>query len=352
MVEKVLASFSIKYLQVLDESGKADESLAPKLSEADLRKMYETMVLARKLDDAILKLQREGRCGTYASSLGQEGYQVASAMALDKGDYIVQYFRDLGAVLVQGLPPSMYIQYWMGDERAQQYPKTLNLTPISIPVSTQVPHAVGMAWAMKLKKQKSAVMVYLGDGATSKGDFHEALNFAGVFKLPVVFVINNNKFAISVPRSRQTAAQTLAQKAVAAGFEGIQVDGNDVFAVYRACKEALAKAREGKPMLIECDTYRMSDHTTADDATRYRPAEELAAWRKRDPIERLRKYMEGKGLWSQSYQQKLDAEFAAKVSQAIKSAESAPPPKPEEMFLSMYAQPTAALKEQMKDFKS
>jgi pyruvate dehydrogenase E1 component alpha subunit len=349
MVEKVLAEFSVKYLQVLDENGKAHED--PQVADGDVRKMYETMALARALDDRLLKLQREGRCGTYASSLGQEAYQVASAMALEKSDWMFQYFRDLGAVLIQGLPPSMYVQYWMGDERSQNYPKTLNLAPIAVPVSTQIPHAVGAAFAMKLKKQKAAVMVYFGDGATSKGDFHESLNFAGVFKLPVVFVINNNQYAISVPRSRQSAAKTLAQKAIAYGFEGIQVDGNDVFGVHMACKDALKKAKEGAPSLIECYTYRMSDHTTADDSSRYRSQEELAEWRKRDPIERLRKYMEAKGLWTQSYQQRVDADVAKKVEQAVKAAESAAPPKPEEMFLSMYAKPTAALQEQMKDFQ-
>lgn len=352
MAEKILERFSVKYLQVLDENGKVDESLAPKLLDSDIRRIYETMVLARALDDRILKLQREGRCGTYSSSLGQEGYQVGSAFALEKGDWMVPYFRDLGAVLLHGLPPSLYLLYWMGDERGQQYPQALNLTPIAIPVSTQIPYAAGMAWALKLRKQNSAVLAYCGDGATSKGDFHEALNFAGVFKLPLVVVINNNQYAISVPRSRQSASRTLAQKAIAYGFDGVQVDGNDALAVYKACREALARAREGKgPTLIEAYTYRMGDHTTADDASRYRSAEEVAAWRKRDPIERFRKWMEARGIWSQSYQQKVEAEVAKKVEQAVKSAESIEPPKPDDMFVYMYAQLTPRLQEQMKDFQ-
>jgi len=218
---------------------------------------------------------------------------------------------------------------------------------VSIPVGTQVPHAVGFAWAAKLKGDKIAVLVYFGDGATSEGDVHEGMNFAGVFKVPVVLLCQNNQWAISVPRSRQTAAATLAQRAFSYGFEGLQVDGNDVFAVYKATTEALDKARAGKgPTLIECVTYRMGDHTTSDDALRYRMKQELEEWGKRDPIERLRKYMNGIGLWNDDYEKTVYAEAAENVRNAIEKFESVKPPEIRDLFDWTYEQLPPNLKEQ------
>ncbi len=212
-------------------------------------------------------------------------------------------------------------------------PADLNVFPICVSVGTHIPHAVGAALAAKLSSDPVAVVCYVGDGATSKGDFHEGLNLAGVFKVPAVFICQNNQWAISVPVARQTAAATLAQKAWAYGFEGVQVDGNDVFAVYRATRQALEKARSGGgPTFIECHTYRLGDHTTADDASRYRPATELEAWRSRDPILRLRRYMEQKGLWSEAYGAEVQQRAEARIDEAVHKAESAPPPEPGEMF--------------------
>jgi pyruvate dehydrogenase E1 component alpha subunit len=245
----------------------------------------------------------------------------------------------------------MILQYWAGDERGSLIPEGLNDFPITIPVGTQIPIAVGAAWAAKLNGNQSAVMAYLGDGATSKGDFHEGLNFAGVFAVPVVFVCQNNQWAISVPLKRQTAAKTLAQKAIAYGFSGIQVDGNDIFAVYRATKDALEQAREGLgPTLIECVTYRMGDHTTADDAARYRGRDEVELWRKRDPIERLKKYMEEQSLWSKSYDQALYSEAKEKVEQAVHEQENFPPPDPRDIFRFTFHELTAELEEQLESF--
>src|SRR5918996_5952909 len=268
MPKKTVQSFSVEWLQILDENGNCDEELRPPLAREDIKKLYEWMVLARVFDEKAFKLQREGRLGTYASILGQEAAQVGSAFALRAGDWMFPSFREPGASLVRGLPMRMILQYWAGDERGSIIPQGQNDFPISIPVATQIPIGAGVAWGAKYKGDNIAVLVFLGDGATSKGDFHEGLNAAGVFSLPVVFFCQNNQWAISVPLKRQTAAETLAQKAIAYGFPGIQVDGNDVFAVYSATDQALKRARAGQgPTFIEAVTYRIGDHTTADDAS-------------------------------------------------------------------------------------
>jgi pyruvate dehydrogenase E1 component alpha subunit len=351
MPKKLIETFSVEWLQILDEDGNCDEELLPPLSYEQVKKLFEWMVLARTFDEKAFKLQREGRLGTYASILGQEAAQIGSAFALRPTDWMFPAFREPGASFVRGLPMHMILQYWAGDERGSQIPEGLNDFPISIPVATQIPIAVGVALAAKSKGDPIAVMAFMGDGATSKGDFHEGLNFAGVFSAPVVFVCQNNQWAISVPLRRQTAAKTLAQKAFAYGLPGIQVDGNDVFAVYRAATEALTRAREGKgPSLIECVTYRVGDHTTADDASRYRSREEVERWKQKDPIERLRKYMEKGGLWSKSYDQAVRLESKEKVEQAVHEQESFPPPDPRDIFRFTFQDLTAELKEQMDRF--
>ncbi len=352
MPRTTLDTFSVERLQVLDEQGQCDDALRPALAENDIKKLFQYMVLARTFDDKAFKLQREGRLGTYASILGQEAAQVGSAFALQPGDWMFPAFREPGASIVRGLPPRMILQYWAGDERGSLIPNELNDFPITIPVGTQIPIAVGAAMGAKYLADPIAVMAYMGDGATSKGDFHEGLNFAGVFSAPVVFVCQNNQWAISVPLKRQTAAKTIAQKAFAYGFTGIQVDGNDVFAVYHAVDEALRRAREGKgPTLVECMTYRLGDHTTADDASRYRNDAEVAEWKQKDPIERLRKYMERQGLWNKSYDQSVRSEAKAKVEQAVHEEENFPPPDPQDIFLFTYQDLTTELNEQMETFR-
>lgn len=309
----------------------------PKLTPKQLKEIYGLMVLARVFDDIALKLQREGRILTYASLLGQEAAQVASAYALRDDDWFVTTYRDHAVWFTRGLPMENLYMYWAGDERGMKF-TGLKALPPAIPIGSHIPHAVGLAWAEKMKGTKNAAIVYFGDGATSKGDFHEAMNFAGVFKVPCVFLCENNQWAISVPRSRQTASETIAQKAEAYGFEGVLVDGNDVFAVYKATQDALAKARAGKgPTLIEAYTYRLESHTTADDWHRYRSEKEVAEWRKKDPVDRLRKYMESKKIWSEKEEREFQEKAKTQVSEAVKKFESVPSPKEEDMFRYIYS---------------
>jgi pyruvate dehydrogenase E1 component alpha subunit len=347
MVKRELYSFSVDYLQILDEEGNADDTLMPNISDSDIIKLYEIMNLVRAFDIKAFALQRQGRIGTYAPVIGQEASQVGSAFAVNNKDWLFPTFRENGALITRGYPMHMVLQYWGGDERGQKVPVDMNIFPIAVPVSTQIPHALGAAWASKLKGDGAAAVCYLGDGATSKGDFHESLNFAGVFKVPCVFIAQNNQWAISVPRKKQTASETLAQKAIAYGFEGLQVDGNDIFAVYKAVNEALQKAREGNgPTLIECFTYRISDHTTSDDAKRYRKAEEVEGWKKKDPITRLQKFLQKRNLWTKDYEEKLQQRAVQQIDKAVLSYESLVPAKPEEIFDYTYAKKPKKLEEQ------
>ena len=351
MAEKIIGSFSVKRLDVLDENGNADDALMPALPDEEIRKIYEMLVLVRTFDQRALNLQREGRIGTYAPILGQEATQIGTAFALEPRDWIFPTFRENGVYIAVGHPPYKILQYWGGDERGMRTAASLNIFPVSIPVASHIPHATGAAMAAKYRGDKIAVAAYFGDGATSKGDFHEALNFAGVFKLPVVFICENNQWAISVRREQQSAAETIAQKAVAYGFEGIQVDGNDVFAVYRATKEAAEKARRGEgPTLIECFTYRMADHTTADDASRYRPKEEVERWKAKDPVVRLERYMQMKGLWNEEYGKEVAGKGKTAADEAVKQAEALDKPDPRDMFTHTYGTLTQRQKREMRDF--
>lgn len=351
MPERVVESFAIKRLEVLDERGNIDSSLAPSLTDDEIKRIYELLVLSRSFDQRALALQREGRLGTYPSLLGQEASQVGSAFAAEKSDWIFLTFREAGAYITTGFPLHLLFQYWGGDERGMKIPDGLNIFPLCIPVGTQIPHAVGAAMAAKHRKDRVAVLVYFGDGGSSKGDFHEGMNMAGVLKLPVIFLCQNNQWAISVPREQQTASKTIAQKAYAYGFDGIQVDGNDVFAVYKATHDAVQKAKEGGgPTLIECDTYRVADHTTADDASRYRQKEQTEIWKARDPILRLRLFMEKKGLWTDAYQKDLEGRSKEAVDKAVQTAESAGPPDPRDLFTYTYASLSQRQSRQLKDF--
>ncbi|MDA8091445.1 MAG: pyruvate dehydrogenase (acetyl-transferring) E1 component subunit alpha [Nitrospiraceae bacterium] len=351
MPEKTIGSFEIKRLEILDEEGNADKSIMPALSIEELKNLYEMMHLSRAFDERALSLQREGRLGTYASIRGQEAAQVASAFAAERTDWIFPSFRETGAQITAGYPMHMLFQYWSGDERGMKCPEELNIMPVCVPVGTHLPHAAGAAMALKIKGEKKAVLAYFGDGATSKGDFHEAFNIAGVFRAPAVFICQNNQWAISVPLSRQTAAATLAQKALAYGFEGIQVDGNDAFAVYKASKAAIEKAKAGGgPTFIECFTYRISDHTTADDSSRYRPAGELEQWKARDPIKRLRLYMEKEGIFSAEFQKQVEENAGKKINEAFHKMEEIGPPPVSDMFAYTYKEPSRREARQMRDF--
>lgn len=333
MPKTTLASFQIDRLSILDPNGKADQQLLPDLSDSQLLQLYELLSYTRMADQRALDLQREGRLGTYPASLGQEAAQVGSGFALQPQDWVFPAFRELGVFLSLGHPLELIYRYWTGDERGQQTPEGLNIFPMCIAVGTHILHAAGAALAAKYRGDDAVMVAYLGDGGTSKGDFHEALNMAGVYRLPLVVICQNNHWAISVSRQAQTASQTLAQKAIAHGIPGLQVDGNDVLAVYRATSEALERARNGEgPSFIECDTYRMSDHTTADDARRYRDPQEVEEWRERDPLLRMRRYLEQLRLWSSGDQEQLELSLKERITRAVGTAESATPPQPEEIF--------------------
>ena len=340
-------------VQLLNLEGEVvNEKDFPKISDGEVKKIYELMILSRVFDDVAIKLQREGRMLTYASLLGQEASQVGAAFALSKEDWSITGYRDHGVWITRDFPLEKLYQYWAGDERGMQIPKELNALPPVIPVGSQIPHAVGIAWANKFRRKKAAVLVYFGDGATSKGDFHEGMNFAGVFQVPCVFICQNNQWAISVPVSKQTKSETLAQKALAYGFEGILVDGNDIFAVYKTTKDAIEKAKAGKgPTFIECYTYRIESHTTADDWKKYRDSQEVQEWKKKDPVERLKKYMQKKGIWNEKYEEKVWGDAKEKVKQATNKFESVEVLKPQDMFQYIYKTPPEELKEQIKDFE-
>jgi pyruvate dehydrogenase E1 component alpha subunit len=335
-------------LQVLDESGRAAPGLEPRLSDQDLLRIYELMVLTRAADGKAVKLQRQGRLGTYGPSLGHEACQVGTAFPVRPDDIVFPYFRDLGLYLTLGYPLRDFYLYWMGNEAGLRTPEGMNLFSLAIPVASQIPHGVGAALAVKLQKKKVGVVTTFGDGATSEGDFHEALNFAGVFRTPSVFVCYNNQWAISTPLKKQTAAPTLAQKAVAYGFPGIVVDGNDVLAVYAAVNEGLVRARDGQgPSLIEAVTYRMSFHTTSDDATRYRSASELKEWEAKDPIRRLQAYLKGRSLWTDEVEKAVQDRATAAIEKAVEEAESVPPPPPEDVFRFMFKDMPPQLRDEL-----
>jgi pyruvate dehydrogenase E1 component alpha subunit len=340
-------------LRVLDEEGRAAADLDPGLPADILRTLYERMVGTRTADAKALKLQRQGRMGTYAPSLGHEAAQVGLAAAMSRDDWFFPYFRDIGLFLALGYPLADYYHFWMGNEAGLRTPEGLNIFPLAIPVGSQLPHAVGAGIAAKYRKLPIAVVATFGDGATSEGDFHEALNYAGVFHTPNVFFCLDNQFAISVPRARQSAAATLAQKAVAYGFAGVQVDGNDVLGVFAASREAVAKARSGGgPTLIEAYTYRMGDHTTSDDASRYRSRDEVRQWERRDPITRFRAYLQAKGLWSDAYESEVQARASDLVERSVAEAEARPPATPDDIFAYTYAAMPPDLEAQLAAIKA
>jgi len=342
-----------KMFQILKPDGTLHPDVKPPISDQETLQLYQKMVFIRLADQKALMLQRQGRMGTYAPIWGQEACQVGSAYILQGGDWVFPAFRELGATLMMGIPLKTIYLYWMGNEEGSRAPEGVNVAPVSIPVGTHPLHAVGVAWAAKIRGDKIVTISYFGDGATSKGDFHEAMNLAGVFKTPSIFFCQNNQFAISVPRKIQTASETIAQKAIAYGVDGIQVDGNDLFAVSTVTKEAVAKARSGGgSTLIEAVTYRFGPHTTADDPTKYRREDEIEPWKQLDPLVRLRLYLKGRGLWSDEVENRMTEEAQKEIDQAVKEAETVPVPELEEIFKYVYAEMTPQLKEQMEYLKS
>ncbi len=344
-------------VRVLDEDGGVVGDV-PDLDEDELVEMYRHMKLARHFDERAVSLQRQGRMGTYPPLSGQEGSQVGSAMALAEDDWMVPSYREHGAGVVRGLPLRDTLRYWMGDERGDEIPEDANIFTVAVPIASQIPHATGMAWAHKLQSDddpENAFLCYFGDGATSEGDFHEGLNFAGVFDTPNVFFCNNNQWAISVPRERQTASETLAQKAEAYGFDGIQVDGMDPLAVYSVTKQALDKAKnpdddELRPTMIEAVQYRYGAHTTADDPSVYREEEEVQRWKDKDPIPRLEGYLRDQDILDDERVEAIEASVKEEVADAIDAAEEYGDPDPQSMFENVYEEMTPELRKQAEQF--
>lgn len=341
-----------RMFQMLKPDGTLHPDLEAPISDQEVFNLYQKMVFIRLADQRALMLQRQGRMGTYAPIWGQEACQVGSAVLLQKGDWVFPAFRELGAALMMGVPLKTVFLYWMGNEEGSRAPEGIHMMPVSIPVGTHPLHAVGTAWAAKIRGDRIVTIAYFGDGATSKGDFHEAMNFAGVFKTPTLFFCQNNQFAISVPRKIQTASETIAQKAIAYGIDGIQVDGNDLFAIYVATQEAIEKARSGGgATFIEGVTYRFGPHTTADDPTKYRKEEEIESWKPLDPLNRLRFYLKERGLWNEDIENRITEVSQKEIDQAVQDAEAVPAPEVEDIFKYVYAEMTPQLKEQMEYLK-
>ena len=343
----------IEYLSILNDKGELDASLEPDIPEELLLKLHRAILLSRKFDERLLNLQRQGRIGTFPPITGQEAAQLGAIALLRPSDWMVPAFRESGAEIWRGRSLESVIIYYNGYSEGAEIPQDLKNLPISVPVGSQIPHAVGLGWAAKYRQSDDVVMTFFGDGATSEGDFHEGLNFAGVFQTPVIFVCQNNQWAISIPVAKQTRSKTLAQKALAYGLPGIQVDGNDILAVYAAAKEAVERARAGQgPTLIECITYRMAMHTTADDPKRYRSEKEVDMWRKRDPIVRFQKYLVDKGLLSENKIAGVESEVLQEIQAAIDGAEEQMKAfgDPIDMFEHAYARMPVYLKEQKEAF--
>ena len=336
----VIARFEVRRRSYLAPDGAPLRALPSFASDLDLlRALYRGMVLTRTFDLKAVALQRTGRLGTYAVSLGQEAVSIGVASAMHEADVLLPSYRDNAALLWRGVKMEEILLYWGGDERGNCSSGPPHDFPFCVPVGSQAPHAAGVAYAFRLRKEPRVAVCLFGDGATSKGDVWEAMNFAGVWKLPLVFVANNNQWAISVPLKLQTASATLAQKAIAAGFAGEQVDGNDVLAVRAAAEEAIAAARAGGgPRLIEAVTYRLGDHTTADDAARYRPPEEVQARWKEEPITRLRSYLVSRKAWGKSQEEQLAAECHERVEAAVERYLATGPRAPQTMFDHLYAE--------------
>jgi len=345
---------TIEYLSILDEHGDVDARLVPEIPDAELLELYQAMLLGRRFDERMLDLQRQGRIGTFPPIKGQEAAQIGSIFQLRRSDWLVPAFRETAAEIWRGRPMENILLYYNGYNEGTELPPAQRDLPISVPVGSQILHAAGLGYAARYRKTKEVVMTYFGDGATSEGDFHEGLNCAAVFQVPVVFICQNNQWAISIPLKRQTRSKTIAQKALAYGMPGIQVDGNDVLAVYVATKEAVDRARNGGgPTLIECVTYRLMMHTTADDPSRYRSEDEVELWRKKDPLTRFTLYLGRKGLLDDKQVQVFEQEVKSKIQTAVDKAERSMQElgDPVDMFEHMYAEMPPRLRAQREEVR-
>lgn len=347
----MLTEFPI--FQIVDENGRLiNEDYKDKITEDLVKKFYYNIVRIRTFDRKAISLQRQGRLGTYAPFEGQEASQVGSALALEKDDWIFPTYRDHGATLTFGASMVRTYLYWNGRVEGCVHEEGKKIFPPAVPIATQIPHAAGAAMAEKRKGTKNAVIAYFGDGATSEGDFHEGLNFASVFKAPVIFFNQNNGFAISVPIKKQMNSKTIAQKALAYDMPGVRVDGNDVFAVYFQTLEALDRARKGEgPTLIEAMTWRYGAHTTADDPTKYRDQSQSDIIREnRDPLLRVERFMKVNNFWDEDWVMKIKEETATEVEQAVKDMESYPKPNINDLFDNVFEKPTWTILKQKEEY--
>jgi pyruvate dehydrogenase E1 component alpha subunit len=337
--------------RMLDVEGHLPEGTDPGLPDDELIEAYRWMVFSRMLDERATSLQRQGRVGTYSAVYGQEASVLGSSFALDPArDWIVPQYRETPAILRHGYPLVAYLLYLLGNPLGGQVPEDVRVTPLQIALAAQLPHAAGLALGLKMQRVDGVVMTFCGDGASSEGDFHEACNFAGIVKAPVIFVLQNNGYAISTPRSKQTAAASFASRAQGYGFPGERVDGNDFLAVHAVAQRAVQRARSGGgPTLIESQTYRLYPHNTADDQSRYVPPEELAVRRKADPLPRFHAYLSGRGLVGEEQVSRWREEIDAELGEAVAAAERHPRPTPGQLFDHVYTRPPARLRRQRED---
>jgi pyruvate dehydrogenase E1 component alpha subunit len=342
-----------KIFRVMDDSGKIiNPSWKPPLTDKKIVDAYKFMQFARTADLMAVSYQRQGRMYTYPPNLGQEAIAAASGQVMKREDWLIPAFREMGAWILKGAKLKDIYLVWGGHEDGFRFSEAPNILPFSVPIASQLPHAVGIGYAIKYNKENKVVFAFVGDGGTSQGDFHEALNFAGVWKVPVVFIIQNNQYAISVPVEKQTASRSLAIKSIAYGIEGIQVDGNDYFAMYKTIDEAAKFARSGKgPVLIEAITFRQGAHTTSDDPTLYRSEAEEKKWKKKDPINRLGAYLISKKLWSLKKDQPLISQYKKEIEEQFSQSEKYPAYKLEDVFKYHFQDIPADLKKQQKEYE-
>ena len=348
-----------EFSAILREDGSVDKAREPAVDDAQLLKIYETMRLIRLVDEKCMNLQRQGRIGFYGTTTGEEAAVVGAAAALHGEDWVFPALRQSGIMLYRGFPLYKYFAHLFGNAESVEMGRSMpchysdrdvNVVSWSSCMATQLVHAVGAAYAAKLKQDGNVTIGFMGDGATSESDFHHALNFAGVWKTPSVFFCNNNQWAISVPISKQTASRSIAIKARAYGMPGVRLDGNDVLSVLVATQTAVARARAGDgPTLIEAVTYRINGHSTSDDPTRYRSDAEVESWRRRDPIDRFRKYLAKRGIWDDAKDAALTQRLNADIAEGVRRAEEADVPPTETLITEVYAEPTPNLRAQYAD---
>ncbi len=363
MSDAVVAERPQDMVQILSPDGTLlDESQDPRIPDETLLKIYRTMHLTRAFDERGMNLQRQGRIHFYLACTGQEAASIASTAALTEGDWVAPSYREPGCAIYRGATLKSMMNQLFGNAwdltKGRQMPvhysfKAQNFISISSPIGTQIVQATGVAMAMRIKREKKCVMTFMGDGGTSSNDFHTGLNFAGVYKSPVIFICENNGWAISLPVSKQTASETIAQKAVAYGMPGVRVDGNDALAMYKVTAEARERGLRGEgPTFIEAVTYRMTGHSSSDDPRRYRPESYTEQCAKLDPLVRLRRYLENRNLWDDEKEEALKTKARDEVNDAVKEAERVPRPELESLFSDVYAEMPRALREQYEIEKS